>query len=146
MKQDAAQLIEPPPVHFMPVTPGWYVSGAVLIMLLAALAVLCMRHYLRDRYRRQALRQLEAIAGGPRVLYQANMLLKRIAMRNYGRSEVAALQGDDWVNFLNGRWKEAAFTTEEGKAVSDGLYKSDSPEMPAAFLDKCRRWLRKHRR
>lgn len=146
MKQQTAQLIEPPPVHFMPVTPGWYVSGAVLLMLLAVLAVLCIRHYLRNRYRRQALRQLETIAGGPGALYEANMLLKRIAMRNYGRSEVAALQGDDWVNFLNGRWKEAAFTTEEGKAVSDGLYSSPGREMPAAFLDKCRRWLRKHRR
>ncbi len=146
MKQEAAQLIEPPPVHFAPVTPGWYVSGAVLLLLLAALAVLCIRHYLQNRYRREALRQLEAITAAPNVLYEANMLLKRIAMRNYGRSEVAALQGDDWMNFLNGRWKEAAFTTEEGKAVSDGLYRPPGPEIPAAFLDKCRRWLRKHRR
>lgn len=130
----------------MPVTPGWYASGAVFVILVAMLAVLWVRHYLHNRYRRQALRQLDAIAGGPGGFYEANMLLKRIAMRNYGREKVAALQGADWVDFLNGTWKEAAFTAEEGKAVSEALYEAPAPAVPAAFLDKCRRWIQKHRR
>ncbi|RPD39013.1 DUF4381 domain-containing protein [Chitinophaga barathri] len=146
MIQDAGQLIEPPPVQFSPVTPGWYVSGALLVILLAVLAVLLIHRYLRNRYRRQALQQLETIAAGPQGLYEVNMLMKRIAMRNYGRDAVAALRGDEWVDFLNSVWKEAAFTPEEGKALSDELYRESSAAVPAAFLDKSKRWIKGHRR
>lgn len=100
-----------------------------------------LRHYERNRYRREALLWLEE---KERSLYETDMLLKRIAMRNYGRENVAALRGQAWIDLLNRYWKEGAFTAADADLVSEALYRRP-PASGADFTAKAKRWIRYHR-
>ena len=54
-------IIVPPPVSMWPPAPGWYVIGAVLLVLLAILVVRVVSRWHANAYRRIALRELEKI-------------------------------------------------------------------------------------
>ncbi|WP_116364376.1 DUF4381 domain-containing protein [Parahaliea mediterranea] len=133
-----------------PPAPGWWVLAALLVLLMAlALWVLWRRHQ-RRRYRRQALvalAQLQATwpadddAG---FSAQCNRLLKAVALRSFPRTDVAALSGRPWRDFLN--------TTVN--SAKGGLFPEDfgeqhyRPQAPAparnALYHSSRRWIQKH--
>ena len=101
-------LREPELIGWWPLAPGWWLLIALLLMVLAVLAFLLWRRYQRRAYRRQALRQLDSIAldfsqtGNQRsYLESINQLLKATAISAYPRQEVAAINGEPWLQLLN---------------------------------------------
>lgn len=121
--------------------PGWYVTGLLLLVATGVLAFRLMRYYQRNRYRAAALRWLDENES----LYDADLLLKRIAMRRYGRGKVAALRDMAWINFLNSCWKEKSFTAADARLLNDVLYAGTSAEGQAGFIARAKRWVRYHR-
>ena len=98
MNQDAASLdrlhdiVMPPTVPWWPPAPGWYVLAAIILGLLL---VLVLRLWLRWRataYRREAIRALDS-ASDPAAIAA---LLRRTALAESSRSEIAALHGNAW--------------------------------------------------
>jgi len=119
MMQDAAQalvqdrgnlanlndIVGPAPVSSWPLAPGWYVLIAVAAVGALVLTGLLWRRWRRNAYRRTGLVELQRIAEGRgeplAVVAALSVLLKRVALVVFPRSEVAPLAGEEWVAFLN---------------------------------------------
>lgn len=145
---DYGHLIEPSPVPFQFETPGWYVLGGLLLLLLIITAALLVRHYRRNRYRRNALRWLDTRLPvlTPRQQWrEADGVLKYLAMQVYGNTKVAPLQGEAWMQFLNQcLHRQQPFSAEDGTALQAVLYR-DADAPPAAFITKTKYWILHHR-
>jgi hypothetical protein len=143
MDEQYGQLIQPKPVVFSFGAPGWYVLGAVILLLLAGAVWLLRQNYRKNRYRRQALGELKGYGAGPSALYPANMLLKRIAISRYGRVPAASIRGSEWVAFLNKSRGRELFGKGDAalleQVYTTGAYAADG------FLEKAKKWIKKHK-
>lgn len=155
MDEQYGILIEPPPVPFHFGAPGWYVAGTFFLLVLATLAILFYRHYRKNRYRRQALQwlrikeeELRHTGSLAMLVYETNMLLKRIAMRRYGRKPIAAARGTQWIQLLNTTMKQQLFDSKDEALLQQHIYyaKGDIlPDAAAAFTAKSKTWIQQHR-
>lgn len=98
----------PPAISPWPQTWGWAVLAVVTLLILAVLAVRFALRWRRNRYRREALAELALLEQGARDdIRQASALpalLKRTALSalpEAARSKVAALHGQEWLDYLN---------------------------------------------
>jgi len=55
------EIVIPDAIPWWPSAPAWKVLGVMLILLLMAQAIRWAKHWWRNRYRREALRQLEQL-------------------------------------------------------------------------------------
>ncbi|MEX2488659.1 MAG: DUF4381 domain-containing protein [Pseudomonadales bacterium] len=120
----------PPPVEAWPPAPGWWIVGFLLLAATVALIVWWLRYWRANRYRREALRELDRLF----QVYQANQdarawlhdfeaLLKRVALTRYAREDVASLTGVAWVAFLDKTAGIDDFSMGPGQALIDDIYK-----------------------
>lgn len=98
-------LVMPPPVSWAPQTPGWWILKGWLIGLVWVLGTGAYRKYRHNRYRREALAELERIAvrcenQPDRCAGEIAELVKRTALAAFPREQVAGLFGQDWAAFL----------------------------------------------
>lgn len=105
--REMADITLPPDVSMMPATVGWAVVAVAISLALAFAVWRWLRHRAQNRYRRDALAELaelEAEIGQPdgrqRALASLPELLKRTALAVWPREAVAALNGQEWVDFL----------------------------------------------
>jgi hypothetical protein len=149
------ELIEPAPVKFSYSTPGWYVLGALLLLFLIVIAWLLIRHYIRNLYRREAIKSLQQIEtmyaannNYTELVYETNMLAKRVAMFKYGRYNVAGLRGEEWINYMNSKWHKKSFNANDASLLTNNVYLfSPLPaEQASLFVSKTKDWIRKHRK
>ncbi len=153
LKQLVAPLIPASAADVWPPAP-WvlWVVGSLLILLLLVVSV---RWYRSRSVRRYAYAELEAIQtrytesqDAARYLYEVNLLLRRIAVRNFSRHKVAALTGDEWLEFLDWgygpkREGELGFIEGSGKILAWGAYKAQPESFDAERLQKLvRAWIR----
>ena len=139
----------PPPVSWWPPAPGWWLVGVCLLGLLGWGGYLLWKFFRRGQYRREALaglRRLRDADPGQRVLLEeVSRLLRRVAIVQYGREEVAPLCGDAWLRFLDRTGKTDQFSEGEGKALGTMLYQ---PEVAVDGERLCRiaeSWIRGRR-
>jgi Domain of unknown function (DUF4381) len=134
---------QPPPPSWMPQTAGWYVLAAVLAVLLLWFAIRAARSWRRNRYRREALRALEA---APVAEFSA--LLKRAALAAWPRERVAALTGEPWLRFLSESSGITQFSSPPGSQMEEAAL-VDGASGTAAHTEQLRRlaaqWIRRHR-
>ncbi len=129
----------------------WLVGSLLLLLLL----LLTLRWYRSYSVRRYAYAELEATQArylqsqdAVRYLYEVNLLLRRIAVRNFSRHKVAALTGEDWLEFLD--WScgrkpkdEQGFIEGSGRILAWGAYKAQPEGFDAERLQKLVRvWIR----
>ena len=153
-------VVVPPEVPWTPQTPAWAVLGVVVLLAVLWLAWRALRRYRANRYRRDALAELQQLepqwdAGDvPRTqaLLTLAALLKRTALAAWPREEVAALSGEAWGRFLSahaGSAKASAPTL--GKLVVDTEYRGSaalanlSGSDARALAQACRQWITSHR-
>lgn len=141
-------LVMPEPVAWLPETPGWWIifCWLVAVMLLAVWQIVKRRR--RNRYRRDALAELRAIAARPELgpaesAQYVAALVKRTALAAYPREEVAALYGADWAQFL----RESAGNDRQIADAADRLAAAAyHPDADGSELSQpARRWIRLHR-
>lgn len=148
-------IIEPPPVPFRFGAPGWYVLAALIVLLLTAATILLVKRHERNSYRRQAIRWLQAreaalLPNGAllQLVYESNMLLKRIAMQRYGRRQVAELSGQEWLSMLNKTLHRPLFDDKDQALLSGRLYDPHAGIAPGEATDfaaKSKNWIQHHR-
>lgn len=142
---------EPPAPGLWPPAPGWWLLTALLIAALAALFLHLRRRYRRARPVRAGLAELDrwiadARSGGDPAAHAERLaaLLRRVALIRYPRSEVAALTGEAWLQFLDRTGSSDAFTAGPGRVLGNDRY------APGVALDVdalgaiARRWLEEH--
>ncbi len=89
---------------YTPHTWGWAALAGLLLVLALAWALWRLRHWQQDRYRREALQQLQhieaAAALDPLALRELPELLKRTALSWPTPAPVQTLRGSAWQAFL----------------------------------------------
>ena len=114
-------------INWLPQTPGWYLLGAVLGVAVLRWLIRSLRLWLRQRYRREALKRLKLLAAEPELSVTAlNALLKTTAMVAASREEVAPLAGSAWAQWLAARTEPTANANVLARHLGDALYVSSS--------------------
>ena len=148
---DLGPLIQSPRVAFQFDTPGWYVLLTVAVIILLFIVIIGIRKYLKNAYRREALRLLEAIENrfqkeqDVACLNDAMILLKQVSLQTYSRSEVADLHGEKWLNFLDSKSKQATFSTFK-QTIFSALYKSEITDnsQVLGIFKQSQNWIENH--
>ena len=124
----------PDPPSMWPPAPGVLVLLIVAAALVAALAIFLWRRWADNAYRRAGIALLE----DARTTRDVNIVLKRVALAVFPRSDVAPLYGDEWAGFLDASCSGARFF---------GFYGlHDESEVPRDLRSQARTWIRRHRR
>jgi hypothetical protein len=139
--------IEPDPIPFSTDTPAWKVVWVILALLILYGLFKAYRKYRANAYRREALVALEDIAKKPHAVKSIMFLLKRTALIGYPRQEVAGLEGDAWLAFLDGTLPEGGFSPLK-EVIHAAIYKDETTEVSASDIDRLinlsKIWIRKH--
>ena len=141
-------LAMPEPVPWLPATPGWWIALGWLLAVLLVAAWQIARHRRLNRYRRDALAELDAIAARKDIdpaesAQRIAAVLKRTALVAYPRSEVAALYGADWARFLTVSADNDARIAEAADRLASAAYRPGAD--PDVLAEPARRWVRRHR-
>lgn len=154
-------LIDPPPVHWWPPAPGWWLLAVLLPLLGWGLWHLLQRWRNRPRQvvREQALDPLrqaaldelaqlrkpyDGQAAGP-WLQQLNALLKRLCRERYPDAGSHILSSRAWLAFLDNRCPAAGLT--RWMILVEGAYKPQCTLSDKAITEldlAVATWIRKH--
>lgn len=148
------ELALPPPVSYMPQTWGWGVIGLLVLAAVGWGAWRAWKRYLRQRYRRAALLELDALAPDTRdperrtaAVAMLAVLLKRTALAAYPSAGVGAMTDRAWIEFLNRH--RGRFETSDGHYLAMASYaRKGLDDTPQADIDalvlRARQWIREH--
>ena len=130
----------PADVAWWPLAWPWW----LLIILLLSLPVVARYLIRRNRWRKQALRQLDSIdtSDSNACLQQCNRLLKQVALFRYGPS-CAPLSGEPWLAFLDSKVERALFIPEHLEFAS-AVDRLDASIDPVSLKRAVASWIRKH--
>ncbi len=127
----------PDAVGMWPPAPGWWIVLVVGIGLVV-LSIVALR-IRRASLAHHALRELESLESDP-VDFQSlamavSALLRRVALRRFGRTRVASLHGNAWQEFLSetsptGKRRYAGFDEDLGHLLALAPY---APPGSASF-------------
>ena len=135
-------------VSLFPTTAAWvWVLGLVglLVVLMLVRAIVTWR---RNRYRREALAELEKLRTAT-DLGRLPVLLKATALQAYGRSATASLFGQEWLDFLTSKAPAAAFNGPVGEALLEIDYHpreqwQNATDQNEALFNACSTWIKQH--
>ena len=117
--QELAQLRDihlPDAISWWPLAPGWYLLFILVLVMVLIISMRFTNYYLNGRAKRHALRLVDAYLQEYRTHGNAQLsaarlseLLKRVALVYFPRKNVAGLQGEAWIAFLNSTSKALDF-------------------------------------
>jgi hypothetical protein len=139
----------PSPVSWWPSAPGWQVLGFIAAAWLVWRGIRRATRWWRNRYRREALRQLQQHQQQDRVAVLP-YYLKVTALQAYPREEVASLSGSDWLVFLDAHYSGPSFAEGPGKQLLSVSYLPQDQwqlddEARTALIDMSLQWIATHR-
>ncbi|SCY44237.1 DUF4381 domain-containing protein [Desulfoluna spongiiphila] len=142
------------PQPLWPPAPGWYVVAWVTAAAAVWLCVTATLRWRKNRYRREALAELDLITRGDNTAWENLTLLpalvKRTALAAYGRKAVASLTSDNWLAFLDRSLPTSDFTEGAGRLLVDIPYQpneslaSRDPAEAKALVRLVETWIKKH--
>lgn len=151
------ELSLPAAVSYWPQTWGWAVVGVLLLAGIMWAALSYGRRHRRNRYRRQALRELAQLAGAaqadPLAARGLPSLLKRAALAAQPDGQcarVAALNGMAWLAYLNRDTSSPVFPADSAGVLATLAYAPDAavraldPDTLRRLVAASRRWLERH--
>ncbi|MEN8261656.1 MAG: DUF4381 domain-containing protein [Pseudomonadota bacterium] len=72
-----------------------------------------------------------------------SVLMRRIAVSTYPRTEVAGLTGAAWLDFLDGSTPHKPFAQGAGRLLADAPYRSQLDEDLGELFALCEDWIRR---
>ncbi len=138
-------LQEPVAVPFTFETVGWPILAGIVIIAGLCIAIWQIRKYNRNRYRREALAELEQVSAGQIDLAHSFVILKRTAITAFSREKVGNLAGTAWLQFLEESGKKVELVVFE-KDIENLIYKGISPKksIEERLLLNTEKWIRTH--
>ena len=145
--QDFAEIVSPENISWLPQTAGWLWLGLVLLGLALHYAWRALKHWYRNRYRREAIDRLQALAGlieSSELVAEINRVLKITALVAYSREAVAKLSGDDWAQFLNRQCEQPPFNTAQLELLATAAYRGQMAGGQQQLLQASVQWVEQH--
>jgi len=134
-------IVEPPPIPWWPMAPGWYVVGGLVFVGVVWAALRALKNWKAAAYRREALRELEAAED---VVTMAG-LIRRTALAVVPRQEVVEQAGKAWPDWLADHW-DGAISPEVRELLMVGVYqKSVSAGDGEKLREFAAGWIAGHR-
>ena len=142
----------PGTVSWWPPAPGWWI---LLGLLVITVAVIWWWRRRRRRLQASALRKARqefmsmsdryASDNDARTLVRdISVLLRRLSISIYPRTDVASLTGEAWLSFLDQSLPARPFSTGPGRVLLDAPYRPEvSPAEADPLLEICSTWLDK---
>lgn len=149
--RDFNEIVPAADVDWLPQTMGWYLLGGFVAIATARRLTRSIRKWLRNRYRREALKRLAQMTAQSELsVTDINALLKTTAMVAASRAEVAALAGTDWTDWLVARAEPAEKVRLFTGYLGDRLYMNNAllpiaHDDTAKLLSAVRWWILHHR-
>ena len=123
----------PGEITFWPPAPGWWILMALVI---TAMVVGWLLYQRNRRYKLSATRmagvQLQEIItryetdkDPVELLRQLSILLRRLSISLFPRTEVASLTGQDWLAFLDRQTRQDNFSTATGRLLCEAVYRRE---------------------
>ena len=139
----------PPAVSWWPPAPGWWILAVFFVLLTVLCAWWFRRRYERSRPRIEALRILKDLQvqhdKSPvelTTLRTLSQLLRRTALSFYQQEEVASLQGEEWLKFLDKNGKTTEFTKGVGKIFGENLFQQKPDFEIEALFPLVSKWVK----
>ena len=138
----------PDSVSWWPLAPGWW-----LLLALSSLLLWFLLRTWRQRgaLRRQALKELQLIQdrfeqeGESRQLaLELSTLLRRVALVRFPREQVAGLQGEQWLGFLDRSGGFTHFSAGKGRILGSAPYQSADVDEAKSLLQLSADWIRRN--
>lgn len=138
-------LYEPPALAFSFETPGWTILAVIVILLMITFFVLWIRKRIRNKYRREALREIDRLRPESEAIYAVFLMLKKVAIQVFGRKNVASLHGKDWLLFLDKTGKKVQFQELDSQIFAI-LYEGEKPSIQTSesILNNAKKWIKTH--
>ena len=129
----------PPPVSWWPPAPGWWIVFAILLLASIVVGFRGWRSWRANAYRRAALRELrEAMC-----VAEIAEILKRTALCAYPRTDVAALSGSAWCNWL-AQTAAQEVPTPISEALTRGVFSDVDTVNVAEVAAFATDWIKRH--
>lgn len=147
-------ILEPDPIPYSFNTLGWKIIFVLLVFLGLYVMYKLWVKYRNNQYKRDAKTEILALLKNtelpiPVFISKVLFVLKQTALESYDRAEVAALQGDAWLLFLDKTAKVSGtnFMTYKNQ-IADALYRDafdDSTNFDKnEFSQLTINWIKKH--
>ena len=138
------------PVSWWPPAPGWWVLALLMLLLLTWMGRRVLAHYWRNQRRKQMLGWVDNlnVMIDPKVEPQAylsalNRIFKTIAVKAFPGQHCAALNGQEWADFLIEKMKNTR-SAESLTVLASGPY-DPAPEFdPDQMNALTRHWIKQH--
>jgi Ca-activated chloride channel family protein len=126
---------------------------ALAAAILLPLLILLLRRWLRSRrWRREARAAITQLKQqhkqrpetGQQVVEHLSVLMRRIATTRFPTAEVASLNGEQWLQFLDQHGKRGdEFQQAAGRLLADAPYRNRHVNIPEVeqLLKLCERWV-----
>jgi len=125
-------IVVPAAPSFWPPASGFWILVALILMLLITATWCITQSRRRNAYRRAGLTLLESA----NTVYDINVVLKRVALAVFPREQVAALHGENWIQFMQSTCPGEQFPTLSQSAEATPATES--------IRASARAWIRKH--
>lgn len=142
----------PAPINWWPPAPGWWILAAIIIGVAIALSMWLWRRAHKRRYRKIALAQLENLyqhwqqqRDDIAFAQSTNQLLKQTALVAFPANNVAALNGAEWLDFLDRQLRKPRFTEPDTRALTTLYLRTPEPIAANVLRDAAQHWIRSHR-
>ena len=138
-------LQEPEAVGFTFETIGWPILAAVIFVVILIISFFAISKHIKNRYRREALAELQQVASGQLPLNHSLVLVKRTAIHAFGREKVGKLAGKEWFQFLDENAKNVNFLSVQTEAEAL-IYKDEALEKQAKeeLILNTKNWIKHH--
>lgn len=142
---DLGGIYEAEPVGFSFDTLAWKITGVILLLILSVLFYKITNKYLKNAYRRKAVKYLAEQSKSNDILNKTLIVLKSVAIKTYGRENVSQLSGLSWLEFLESKTKGIDFSGFEYLIVQN-TYKNEavSADDSEKFLQTSIKWIKTH--
>lgn len=125
--QQLKDIQQPLPISWWPLMWGWYVVAGVCLIALSFLVFYLVRLGIRQQRKRQILKEISVLRfsegmNKQSITAQLSILLKQILFMVYPRQDIAGLQGEDWLLFLDKVSNSSSYTQGCGRLLITAPY------------------------
>lgn len=136
--------LEPAPVAFSYLAPGWWILLIAVIILIYYLIRLGIGYYHKTAYKREALATVNGFnENTPDEQFLA--VLRNTAIKAYGRKKVASVHGKEWTELLEKAIDHKRSVKDFEQLFGNDLYKSTALQVNKGQLkDFTIYWINHH--
>ena len=133
-------IVTPPDVSLFPLAPGWYFVLFLFGLTIGLYLSRLLKRWTANEYRREALRQLDSSTSPAAI----STILRRTALSTESRTEIAALTGEEWPDWLARQCSTPMPTEVRSQLCNAGYSDREGNRSTSKLHDYAVEWITQH--